>query len=148
MTGDARWMLLVALGVAALLAPPPLPWPVRPAAALAAPTPGPAPAGETSGPATAPKPALAGIGARLEKDGDAFLITLVAPGGGAAEARLVPNDRIVAIDGRPVAPMAFAEAYPLLQGPEGTTVTLQVVKWSAPKGAPIAVVVRRRDARR
>lgn len=98
-------------------------------------------------PGEEPRVELAGIGARLEKDGDAFLITMVAPGSGAAEVRLVPGDRVVSIGGRAAAPMTFTDAIPLLRGPEGTTVTLGVVRWSDPKGGPITMVVPRRIIR-
>jgi hypothetical protein len=94
--------------------------------------------GETAGPVTIeltklapgeePRIELAGIGAVLEKRGEALWIGMVAPGGGAAEAGLGPGDGIVAIEGALVQPMTLQEAIQLLRGPEGTPVTVSVVK--------------------
>jgi len=96
------------------------------------------PDGETGGPVTIeltpvapgedPRVELVGIGAVLEKRGDVLRIIMVAPGGGAAEAGLGPGDEIVSIDGVLVKPMTLAEAIPLLRGPEGTIVSLVVIK--------------------
>ncbi|HEY2027726.1 MAG TPA: carboxypeptidase regulatory-like domain-containing protein [Myxococcales bacterium] len=112
--------------------------------------------GETAGPVTVeltplqdgeePRLELAGIGAVLQKRGDAIWLGQVVAGGGAAEAGLVPGDGIVAIEGAPVGPMSFGEAVQLLRGPEGTSVTLSIVK--APgTGAPMIVSVPRRLVR-
>jgi C-terminal processing protease CtpA/Prc len=92
-----------------------------------------------------PRLELAGIGASLEKRGEAIWIGQVLPGGGAAEAGLVPGDGIMAIEGAPVEPMSLGEAVQLLRGPEGTSVTLSVVKASG--GRPLTVSVPRRLVR-
>lgn len=111
--------------------------------------------GETTGPVTVeltplqegeePRLELAGIGAALQKRGDAIWLGQVLPGGGAAEAGLVPGDGILAIEGAPVAPMSLGEAVQLLRGPEGTSVTLSVVKASG--AGPLTVSVARRIVR-
>jgi hypothetical protein len=111
--------------------------------------------GETAGPLTVeltplkdgeePRLELAGIGASLEKRGEAIWIGQTLPGGGAAEVGLVPGDGITAIEGAPVEPMSLGEAVQLLRGPEGTSVTLSVVKASG--GRPLTVSVPRRLVR-
>jgi hypothetical protein len=111
--------------------------------------------GETAGPITIqltplapgedPRIELAGIGAVLSKRGDAILLGPVVPGGGAAEAGLGPGDAILAIEGAPTKEMTLGEAIPLLRGPEGTVVTLSVVKAGA--GSAIVVAVPRRLVR-
>lgn len=88
-----------------------------------------------------PKLELAGIGAKLGKQGDSLIVNDVIAGGGAAAAGLGPGDAIVAIEGRPVGPMSFTEAIQLLRGPEGTTVTVSLVKAGA--GAASTVLVPR-----
>jgi hypothetical protein len=108
--------------------------------------------GETGGPVrielTPLKPGedpqieLTGIGAALGKQGDALVIAMAAPGGGAAEVGLGPGDSIVAIEGAKVAPMTLSEAVQLLRGPEGTLVTLSVIK--AGSAQPVTIGVPRR----
>ena len=94
-----------------------------------------------------PRVELAGIGAQLVKDGEAFRILKVLPGGGAAEVGLAPGDEVIAIDGAPVSVMTLGEAVPRLRGPEGTTVALTVRKGAAGGQAPIVVLVPRRLVR-
>jgi hypothetical protein len=108
--------------------------------------------GETGGPVrielTPLKPGedpqieLTGIGVALGKQGDALVIGTAAPGGGAAEVGLGPGDSIVAIEGAKVAPMTLGEAVQLLRGPEGTLVTLSVIK--AGSAQPMTIAVPRR----
>jgi PDZ domain-containing protein/carboxypeptidase family protein len=115
------------------------------------------PDGETRGPVTIeltpvkdgeePRVELAGIGAMLEKAGDVLRITMVARNGGAAEVGLAPGDEIVSINGATVKPMTLTDAVPLLRGPEGTTVTLGVMKASDSQRATVTVVVPRRLVR-
>jgi 5-hydroxyisourate hydrolase-like protein (transthyretin family) len=107
---------------------------------------------QTSGPLTIeltplnpgedPQVELTGIGATLSKQGDALAIGVAPAGGGAAEAGLGPGDRIVAADGVFLAAMTLGEAIQLLRGPEGTSVTLSVIKAGAAQA--IEVVVQRR----
>jgi hypothetical protein len=109
----------------------------------------PIPEGETRGPVTIeltpvkpgedPRVELAGIGAMLEKAGDLFRITMVVPNSGAAEVGLTPGDEVLSINGSSVKPMTFADAVPLLRGPEGTTVTLVVVKSGAAQQVVVTV---------
>lgn len=116
----------------------------------------PIPDGETRGPVTIeltplapgeePRVELAGIGAMLEKHGDAMQITMVAPGGGAAEVGLAPGDEVLSIDGAPVKPMTLRDVVALLRGPEGSTVMLVVTRPGAP-GTTITVNVPRRLVR-
>ena len=94
-----------------------------------------------------PRVELAGIGAQLVKDGEAFRILKVLPGGGAAEVGLAPGDEVIAIDGAAVSAMTLGEAVPRLRGPEGTTVALTVRKGTAGGQAPIVVLVPRRLVR-
>ena len=89
-----------------------------------------------------PQVELTGIGATLSKQGDGLTIGLAPAGGGAAEAGLGPGDRIVAADGVSLASMTLGEAIQLLRGPEGTSVTLSVIK--AGGAQAIDVVVQRR----
>jgi hypothetical protein len=109
--------------------------------------------GETAGPLTIELTALqpgedagiqlAGIGMQFEKRGDYFVVTRVIPGGGAAEMGLGPGDELTAINGLPAKAMTFADAVPLLRGPEGTTVTLVVLKGGNPQDIVTVAVPRR-----
>ena len=44
----------------------------------------------------------------------------VLPGGGAAEAGLLPGDGILRVDGQAVAALGFTEAIQRIRGPEGS----------------------------
>ena len=94
-----------------------------------------------------PRVELAGIGAALEKRGGVLVVTMAVPGGGAAEAGLAPGDEVVAIDGQPVEPLTLGEAVPLLRGPEGTVVTLSVVKGGDARRATVTLAVLRKLVR-
>jgi membrane-associated protease RseP (regulator of RpoE activity) len=74
---------------------------------------------------------LAGIGAVLMARQDALVVGNVAAGGGAAEAGLQRGDRIVSVDGQPVAQLGFAGSIEAIRGPEGSTVVLGVRRGEA-----------------
>jgi C-terminal processing protease CtpA/Prc len=88
-----------------------------------------------------PRIELVGIGAALSAKDDALVIGKVFPGGGAAEVGLAEGDRVVRVDGEPVSQLGFASAVQKVRGPEGTTVTLVVVK--SGQGEVSLVVPRR-----
>ncbi len=92
-----------------------------------------------------PRVELAGIGAGLERRGRAALrITFVAPGGGAAEAGLLPGDEILSVEGKPIADLGLDGAVELIRGPEDTRVRLVVRRG---EGAPSEIWVWRRLVR-
>jgi len=92
-----------------------------------------------------PRVELAGIGASMERRGrSALRITMVVPGGGAAEAGLLPGDEILSVEGRPVSELGLAGAVDLIRGPEDTRVRLVVRRGEAP---PADVWVWRRLVR-
>jgi len=80
-----------------------------------------------------PRVELAGIGATLERRGRSVLrITAVLPGGGAAEAGLLPGDEVLSVEGRPISELGFGGAVDLIRGPEDTRVRLVVRRGEAP----------------
>lgn len=91
-----------------------------------------------------PRIELAGIGAVLERTRGGLRIARVMPGGGAAEAGLLPGDEILAVEGRPVPELGFAGAIEAIRGPEDSLVLLTVRRGEA---APAEVRVWRRLVR-
>jgi membrane-associated protease RseP (regulator of RpoE activity) len=77
-------------------------------------------------PGEEPRVELAGIGIVLTAEGDVLLVGRVVEGGGAAEAGIVPNDAILAVDGTPVTELGFQGSIERLRGPEGSTVMITV----------------------
>jgi C-terminal processing protease CtpA/Prc len=69
---------------------------------------------------------------------------MVVPGGGAADAGLVPGDQILAIDGTPVARLGYEGSIGVIRGPEGTTVVLRLRR----DGRESDVVAMRKRVRR
>ena len=89
-----------------------------------------------------PRIELAGIGAQMTAHDDALLITVVAPGGGAAEAGLAPGDAVVSVEGLPVEPLGLSGAVGIIRGPEDTYVHLGIRKANQPP--PLEIPVRRK----
>jgi protocatechuate 3,4-dioxygenase beta subunit len=81
---------------------------------------------EPTAPGEAPKLELHGIGAVLRVQGDAVIVADVVAESGAARAGLAPGDRILAVDGVPVASLGFKGTIEHIRGPEGTAVRLRI----------------------
>ena len=94
-------------------------------------------------PGEEPRVELVGIGAILGAVEEGLRIADVAPGGGAAEAGLLPGDIILAIDGEPVDRHDFGANVDRIRGPEGSTVVLRILR----EGAQLEVRVPRRRIR-
>jgi S1-C subfamily serine protease len=86
---------------------------------------------------------LTGIGAILEKSGEAFVVVKVVPQGGAAEVGIAEGDVVTSIDGRSTKAMVFGDLVTLIRGPEGTTVALEVQKGGNAQSSVMLVVPRR-----
>jgi Carboxypeptidase regulatory-like domain/PDZ domain len=83
---------------------------------------------------------MVGIGVDLTGDGDVLRVTRVLPGSGAFDAGLGFGDRIIAIEGVPVARLGVDVAIGQLRGAPGTMVTLTVRR----DGRDLQVVIDRR----
>ena len=70
-----------------------------------------------------------GIGAELSvKDGGIMTIVAPMPETPAEKAGLMPGDKIFSVDGKEVSGMILEKVVRLIRGPEGTTVTLVIVR--------------------
>jgi carboxyl-terminal processing protease len=72
-----------------------------------------------------------GLGVELKGADDGLLVVHVIPGSPAERAGLRAGDHVVGIGGRSLGGMNVDEAAQLLQGPEGSVVTLAVARGSA-----------------
>jgi hypothetical protein len=86
---------------------------------------------------------LVGIGIGLFPDGDALRVIRVVPGSGAFDAGIGFDDRVIAVDGVPVAPLGLEGTIARIRGIAGTTVTLTL--WR--DGQDIQLIVERRMLR-
>ncbi len=86
---------------------------------------------------------LVGIGLDLYPDGDALRVTRVLVGSGAFDAGIGFGDRVIAIDGLPVAALGVEGALARIYGVAGTTVTLTLRR----NGQNVQLVVERRNLR-
>lgn len=80
---------------------------------------------------------VGGIHARLGWSEARGLRVVEVPSGGAARAGLLPNDRVVAIDGESVAGLTQAEVVERLRGPVGSRVRLDIVRGEEPMSLEI-----------
>jgi carboxyl-terminal processing protease len=69
-----------------------------------------------------------GLGLRVAVQGESLAVVAVTPGGPAALAGVRAGDRLVAVDGRPLGPRDPGLAASLLEGPEGSGVTLTLAR--------------------
>lgn len=81
-----------------------------------------------------------GLGVELKANEGSLLIVKVFENGPADRAGIRPGDRIVGVDGRPTAEMSTDQAANLLQGPEGSSVVVNV---ATPGLQPRAITIRR-----
>ena len=81
-----------------------------------------------------------GLGVELKAADDGLLVVHVIPGSPAERAGLRAGDHLVGVGGRPLGGLSVDEAAHLLQGPEGSLVTLAVLRAPAPARA---ITVRR-----
>jgi RNA polymerase sigma-70 factor (ECF subfamily) len=81
---------------------------------------------EPIAPGGAPKLQYVGVGISTSPDGDALRIDAVVPSGGAAAAGITVGDRIVAIDGVPVADTGEVGAVARIRGIANTTVAFLI----------------------
>jgi len=81
-----------------------------------------------------------GLGVELKTAADGLLVVHVIPGSPAQRAGIRPGDHLVGVGGRSIGGLSVDEAAHLLQGPEGSLVTLAVARGP---GAARAVTVRR-----
>jgi hypothetical protein len=95
----------------------------------------------TTPPGEDPTTELVGISAMLGARPEGMLILSVTPGGGAADAGLVPGDIVLTIDGQSVEPLGFVGSIQMIRGPEDSFVTLTVKRKD---GSVQTIVVRRK----
>ena len=81
-----------------------------------------------------------GLGVELKSAADGLLVVHVIPGSPAERAGIRAGDHLVGVGGRSLAGLGVDEAAHLLQGPEGSLVTLAILRAPAPARA---VTVRR-----
>ncbi len=75
-----------------------------------------------------------GLGVELKTAADGLLVVHVIVGSPAERGGLRGGDHIVAVDGRSIGGMSVDESAQLLQGPEGSSVTLDIVRGAAAAG--------------
>jgi hypothetical protein len=90
-----------------------------------------------------PRVELVGIGIVLAPDGDALRVERVITDGGAAAAGIVAGDRVVALDGLPVAPLGVDGAIAKIRGIAGTTISVTLRRGDQ----PLELIVQRRKLR-
>lgn len=81
-----------------------------------------------------------GLGVELKTASDGLLVVHVIPGSPAERAGIRAGDHLVGVGGRSIGGMSVEQAAQLLQGPEGSLVTLAILRAPAPARA---VTVRR-----
>lgn len=81
-----------------------------------------------------------GLGVELKSAADGLLVVHVIPASPAARAGVRAGDHLVGVGGRSIGGLSVDEAAYLLQGPEGSLVTLAILRAPAPARA---VTVRR-----
>ena len=84
-----------------------------------------------------------GIGVTIQAEEEGYLITKLSSGGPAEEAGLQPGDRMVMADGHSLVGVPVEECRGYIQGKEGTTVAITVLR----EGEQLTFTVERRTVR-
>jgi carboxyl-terminal processing protease len=95
----------------------------------------------------------AGLGLRVAVQRDALAVVSVAPGGPAALAGIRTGDQLLAVEDRRIGPRDPGLAASLLEGPEGTSVRLTLLRAGRTRDVtllrdlvpPVSVTAQRRD---
>lgn len=87
--------------------------------------------------------AYVGIGVTIQAEEEGYLITKLSSGGPAEEAGLQPGDRMVMADGHSLVGVPVEECKGYVQGKEGTTVAITVLR----EGEALTFTVERRAVR-
>ena len=87
--------------------------------------------------------AYVGIGVTIQAEEEGYLITKLSSGGPAEEAGLQPGDRMVMADGHSLVGVPVEECRGYIQGKEGTTVAITVLR----EGEALTFTVERRTVR-
>ena len=87
--------------------------------------------------------AYVGIGVTIQAEEEGYLITKLSSGGPAEEAGLQPGDRMVMADGHSLVGGPVEECRGYIQGKEGTTVAITVLR----EGEALTFTVERRTVR-
>ena len=87
--------------------------------------------------------AYVGIGVTIQAEEEGYLITKLSSGGPAEEAGLQPGDRMVMADGHSLVGVPVEECRGFIQGKEGTTVAITVLR----EGEQLTFTVERRTVR-
>ena len=90
-----------------------------------------------------PSTELVGIGVVFSTDGDALRVERVIGGGGGEAAGIVPGDRIIELDGLPVAPLGMDGAIGKIRGTAGTTIAVTLRRGDQ----TVQLIVERREFR-
>lgn len=83
-----------------------------------------------------------GIGVTLKIANGSTHVIEVAPESPAARASILPQDRIIQIDGKPVDSLMQADVIDLLRGPVDTSVVLLVQRQTQPSPIEVAIIRR------
>jgi C-terminal processing protease CtpA/Prc len=81
---------------------------------------------------------LVGIGVVVKSEASAMVLTRVIASGPAAQAGFAEGDRLVAVDGQPIAGRTLASVVESLRGKPGSTVAVTVERGSTKLSASLA----------